>query len=143
MGKSVVTPTKQFSISTMMSTMIKMLCLVCVLYVVLCGGASGQMLTGSSNPLRDIAEKGTSLRKLDDCFCEVGDVAVLMNINKVVCFCILLKLSGPVDVCCCDVETVDTLNKDEVFPLISSLVTRNYFRFFQVCVVLSIILYTG
>lgn len=65
--------------------MIKMLCLVCVLYVVLCGGASGQMLTGSSNPLRDIAEKGTSLRKLDDCFCEVGDVAVLMNINRVVC----------------------------------------------------------
>ena len=42
------------------------------------------------------------------------------------------KLKGRVDECCCDVETVDTLNKDRVFPLISSLVKRKFFRFFRV-----------
>ena len=44
----------------------------------------------------------------------------------------VLQLSGPVDECCCDVETVDSLNEHKVFPLISSLVQKTYFRFFQV-----------
>ena len=45
--------------------------LALVLCVALLGGASGQMLS-VTNPLKDIAERGNSLKKLDDCFCEVG-----------------------------------------------------------------------
>ena len=50
--------------------------LALVLCVALFSGATGQMLA-VNNPLKDIAERGSSLKKLDDCFCEVarGDVA--------------------------------------------------------------------
>lgn len=34
--------------------------------------------------------------------------------------------------CCCDVETVDTLNSEKIYPLVSTLVKETYFRFFQV-----------
>ena len=43
--------------------------LLCSLMLLLVG-TSGQMLP-RTNPLMDIAEKTTSLKKLDECFCEV------------------------------------------------------------------------
>lgn len=73
----------------------------------------GQVLSTffGSNPLLEAAKKSSSIKKLDECFCE---------------------LTGPVDVCCCDVETVDTLNSDTIHPIISKLVKQVYFRFFKV-----------
>lgn len=44
------------------------------------------------------------------------------------CFC---ELSGKPEECCCDVETVDKLNR-EIHPVISELVTKNFFKFFRV-----------
>ena len=63
------------------------------------------------NPLLDAALRDNSLKRLDQCLCE---------------------LTGPVDVCCCDVETVDSLNHAKVFPLIAELVKTSYFKFSQV-----------
>ncbi|XP_028398672.1 ERO1-like protein beta isoform X2 [Dendronephthya gigantea] len=44
------------------------------------------------------------------------------------CFC---ELTGKVEDCCCDVETVNNLNK-EVYPQILELVKQNYFKFYKV-----------
>ena len=38
--------------------------------------------------------------------------------------------------CCCDVETVDSLNNAKIHPIISNLVQQNYFRYFKVGVAL-------
>lgn len=44
------------------------------------------------------------------------------------------------DECCCDVETVDSLNENLIHPLITTLVNRTYFKFFRVSTELT---YTG
>ncbi|XP_046847546.1 ERO1-like protein beta isoform X2 [Xenia sp. Carnegie-2017] len=44
------------------------------------------------------------------------------------CFC---ELSGKVEDCCCDVEAVNSLNK-EVFKRITEIVNTNYFKFYKV-----------
>ncbi|XP_031558570.1 ERO1-like protein beta [Actinia tenebrosa] len=44
------------------------------------------------------------------------------------CFC---QLKGKVEECCCDIETVDKINKD-IYPIINEIVQRNYFKFFRV-----------
>lgn len=44
------------------------------------------------------------------------------------CFC---QLTGKVEDCCCDVEAVDSLNH-KVFPRITELVKKNYFKFYKV-----------
>ncbi|XP_019848899.1 PREDICTED: ERO1-like protein beta [Amphimedon queenslandica] len=71
------------------------------------------LLIGCSgyNPLTEAAEKHNSIKKLDECFCQ---------------------LSGPVDVCCCDVETVDKLNTDKIYPLVSELIKQPYFKYFKI-----------
>ena len=45
---------------------------------------------------------------------------------------IILQLTGQVDECCCDVESVDTLNNDKIYPIISSVVKQTFFKFFKV-----------
>ncbi|XP_005097920.1 ERO1-like protein alpha isoform X2 [Aplysia californica] len=45
------------------------------------------------------------------------------------CFC---KLSGEVDDCSCKVETLDSLNNNQIYPRLKSLLARNYFRYFKV-----------
>ena len=48
-------------------------------------------------------------------------------------YCIhCLQLTGQVDECCCDVESVDTLNKNRIYPIISSVVKQTFFKFFKV-----------
>ena len=47
-------------------------------------------------------------------------------------FGLYAQLTGQVDECCCDVETVDTLNRQKVYPVITELVARTYFKFYQV-----------
>ncbi|KAL9954078.1 hypothetical protein ACROYT_G041570 [Oculina patagonica] len=44
------------------------------------------------------------------------------------CFC---ELSGKPEECCCDVETVDQINK-EIYPVIAELVKKDFFKFFRV-----------
>lgn len=63
------------------------------------------------HPFSDLVDRQFSAQRLDQCFCE---------------------LRGQVDECCCDVETVDLLNVNYVYPLISSLARRTFFRFFRV-----------
>ncbi len=41
-------------------------------------------------------------------------------------------MKGQVDECCCDVETVDTLNRNQIYPLITTLMNRTFFKFFRV-----------
>ncbi|XP_076463716.1 ero1-like protein [Babylonia areolata] len=45
------------------------------------------------------------------------------------CFC---KLKGEVDDCSCKVESLDSLNNDQIYPRLRSLMTKNYFRYFKV-----------
>merc|ERR1712062_216816 len=45
------------------------------------------------------------------------------------CFC---KLQGEVDDCSCKVESLDSLNNNQIYPRLKSLLARNYFRYFKV-----------
>lgn len=80
-----------------------------LMLLVYCGSAGG--LKDEGNPLFEFAYRRTYLEKLDQCFCE---------------------LTGRVEDCCCDVETVDSLNRLVVYPLVTSLVADPYFRFYRV-----------
>jgi len=44
------------------------------------------------------------------------------------CFC---KLEGQIDDCSCKVDTVDDFNNNRIFPRLKSLLTKDYFRYFQ------------
>ena len=81
------------------------------------------------NPLLEAAQKSSSIKKLDECFCEVSIHQLLLIIIIII---YNVQLSGPIDVCCCDVETVDTLNHDMVYPLITELISTTFFRYFKV-----------
>ncbi|XP_048734876.1 ERO1-like protein beta isoform X2 [Ostrea edulis] len=45
------------------------------------------------------------------------------------CFC---KLQGEVDDCSCKVENLDSLNNRKIYPILKSLLQRDYFRYFKV-----------
>lgn len=51
------------------------------------------------------------LNKEDDCFCQ---------------------LSGKIDECTCNIDTVDHFNNVKIYPRLSSLLIKDYFRFFKV-----------
>nr|XP_039259510.1 ERO1-like protein beta [Styela clava] len=44
------------------------------------------------------------------------------------CFC---QLSGMVDDCFCDIETLESFNNEKVYPLISKLIERDFFRYYK------------
>ncbi|CAN4103079.1 unnamed protein product [Withania somnifera] len=48
------------------------------------------------------------------------------------CFQDSRKYTGIVEDCCCDYETVDTINSDLLHPLLQELVTTPFFRYFKV-----------
>lgn len=52
-----------------------------------------------------------NLDKQDDCFCQ---------------------LSGKIDECTCNIDTVDHFNNVKIYPRLSSLLVKDYFRFFKV-----------
>lgn len=52
-----------------------------------------------------------NLNKQDDCFCQ---------------------LSGKIDECTCNIDTVDHFNNVKIYPRLSSLLIKDYFRFFKV-----------
>ncbi|KAG1973050.1 ERO1-like protein beta [Pimephales promelas] len=45
------------------------------------------------------------------------------------CFC---QVTGDLDDCACDVETIDSFNNKEIFPKLQKLLSSDYFRFYQV-----------
>ncbi|KAF5901718.1 ERO1-like protein alpha, partial [Clarias magur] len=45
------------------------------------------------------------------------------------CFC---KVTGTLDDCACDVETIDTFNNRKLFPQLQKLLSSDYFRFYKV-----------
>ncbi|XP_070787278.1 ERO1-like protein alpha [Enoplosus armatus] len=45
------------------------------------------------------------------------------------CFC---QVSGDLDDCTCDVETIDGFNNDRLFPKLQTLLESEYFRFYKV-----------
>ncbi|XP_074480432.1 ERO1-like protein alpha [Sebastes fasciatus] len=45
------------------------------------------------------------------------------------CFC---QLTGDLDDCACDVETIDGFNNDQLFPKLQTLLESDYFRFYKV-----------
>ncbi|XP_040899374.1 ERO1-like protein alpha [Toxotes jaculatrix] len=45
------------------------------------------------------------------------------------CFC---QVTGDLDDCTCDVETVDGFNNDQLFPKLQTLLESDYFRFYKV-----------
>ncbi|KAM7355313.1 endoplasmic reticulum oxidoreductin-1-like protein [Cochliomyia hominivorax] len=49
--------------------------------------------------------------------------------NNKNCFC---ELEGSINDCSCEVDTVDHFNNIKIFPRLSSLLVKNYFRFYRV-----------
>ena len=47
-------------------------------------------------------------------------------------FHVAMQLSGLVDDCLCDIQTLEGFNNDQVYPLISKLVKRDFFRYYKV-----------
>ncbi|XP_076817383.1 ERO1-like protein beta [Clavelina lepadiformis] len=45
------------------------------------------------------------------------------------CFC---HLSGQVDDCFCDIETLEQFNNEKVYPLIQDIILKDYFRYYKV-----------
>ncbi|XP_051501957.1 ERO1-like protein alpha [Myxocyprinus asiaticus] len=45
------------------------------------------------------------------------------------CFC---QVTGTLDDCACDVETIDKLNNRDIFPKLQKLLSSDYFRFYKV-----------
>ncbi|XP_026855661.2 ERO1-like protein alpha [Electrophorus electricus] len=45
------------------------------------------------------------------------------------CFC---KVTGSLDDCACDVETIDSFNNRKLFPQLQKLLSSDYFRFYKV-----------
>ncbi|KAI4889221.1 hypothetical protein NFI96_022475 [Prochilodus magdalenae] len=44
------------------------------------------------------------------------------------CFC---KVTGSLDDCACDVETIDSFNNEKLFPKLQKLLSSNYFKFYK------------
>nr|CAB3243635.1 ERO1-like protein beta [Phallusia mammillata] len=45
------------------------------------------------------------------------------------CFC---QLTGQIDDCFCDIETLEKFNNEQVFPILSELVKQDFFRYYKV-----------
>lgn len=46
--------------------------------------------------------------------------------------CFAFKVTGNLDDCTCDVETIDGFNNDQLFPKLQTLLESDYFRFYKV-----------
>eukprot|EP00262_Sarcandra_glabra_P006709 TRINITY_DN19203_c0_g1_i1.p1 TRINITY_DN19203_c0_g1~~TRINITY_DN19203_c0_g1_i1.p1 ORF type:complete len:449 (-),score=62.39 TRINITY_DN19203_c0_g1_i1:240-1586(-) len=62
----------------------------------------------------------------------IPNTSLFAHINKR-CHCPdSRKYTGIVEDCCCDYETVDTLNEEVLHPILQELVTTPFFRYFKV-----------
>lgn len=88
----------------------------------------------------------TAYDKLENnknCFCEVSLICKMDQnqgvFNSKVLFCFKFfclnpcqQLEGSINDCSCEVDTVDHFNNIKIFPRLSSLLMKNYFRFYRV-----------
>lgn len=44
----------------------------------------------------------------------------------------VIKVTGDLDDCACDVETIDDFNNNKLFPKLQRLLESDYFRFYKV-----------
>lgn len=56
----------------------------------------------------------------------------LMYTKIVIDLTFLLQLQGLIDDCSCSVESIDSFNNVKVYPLLKSLLNRDYFRYWKV-----------
>lgn len=59
----------------------------------------------------------------------VALTAALDASEKDSCFC---QLQGKVDDCLCNIDTIDQFNNYKIYPILKSLLQKDYFRFFKV-----------
>jgi len=45
---------------------------------------------------------------------------------------VIFQLTGQVDDCFCDIETLEKFNRDEIYPLLQLLVQQDFFRYYKV-----------
>lgn len=81
------------------------------------------------NPFLSFKQSKKIPLSLDTCFCEVTAL-ITISISRIIDE--ISQLQGPVEECCCDVETVNRLNQLQVYPLANYLTGMSYFRFFKV-----------
>lgn len=51
--------------------------------------------------------------------------------------CALFQLTGVLDDCFCDVESIDVFNNFKIYPRMKKLTERDYFRYYKVSVAAS------
>lgn len=56
-----------------------------------------------------------------------------LPIKNLSCFC-CVQLTGVLDDCFCDVESIDVFNNFKIYPRIKKLIERDYFRYYRVSV---------
>lgn len=52
----------------------------------------------------------------------------------------MLQLKGQIDDCSCNVDTVDHFNNMKIFPRLQSLLSKDYFRFYKVSIIVFLII---
>ncbi|KAI5610805.1 ERO1-like protein alpha precursor, partial [Silurus asotus] len=58
-----------------------------------------------------------------------GRIGLGIYIN---CICVFFQVTGSLDDCACDVETIDGFNNRKLFPQLQELLSTDYFRFYKV-----------
>lgn len=86
-----------------------------------CGWKSQWTITGGDTPIA----------------CDQWDVDLLINRSVYppdvnLQWVHLEQVTGNLDDCACDVETIDAFNNDQLFPKLQKLLESDYFRFYQV-----------
>ncbi|URE27336.1 ubiquitin-conjugating enzyme E2 [Musa troglodytarum] len=67
----------------------------------------------------------------------------LSGITSKLCQCTeSRKYTGIVEDCCCDYETVDSLNKEVLHPILQDLVTTPFFRYFKLLMFLLVLIFS-
>lgn len=55
-----------------------------------------------------------------------------LKLTSCLCFESIKKLTGDLDDCNCDVETIDAFNNEQLHPKLQTLLESDYFRFYKV-----------
>lgn len=55
-----------------------------------------------------------------------------MHVEAASCVLTVSKVTGDLEDCACDVETLDAFNNNKLFPKLQKLLESDYFRFYKV-----------
>jgi len=100
-------------------------------------------LSVKATPLRSESDGGEPRARRTTCVPGRGSRGVS---SRVFCVCVffkkvvpscfplsaLLQLTGVLDDCFCDVESIDVFNNFKIYPLIKKLTGKDYFRYYRV-----------